>query len=223
MYRFLIVDDQEDTLKQLALLLGEEFEGAVVDTAGTVAEGQRLLAVSVESRTPYHAVLLDFMLPQDKGLHPEMDQSLCEAFRRQSPRTLIIHITAHGEDTAVLAHLAASHSEPAGPWPLWVSTSDETYNYAEELLRKLKASLFSMEIASQLDELFNYPPQFEEAGRAVGLRRPVAREGGVTHRLAVLMQKIEQYWPDLSESLRARIRTIFVVEATGDEVRVGLL
>src|ERR1700687_5191895 len=116
MYRFLIVVHQEDTLQQLAWLRGEEFEGAVVDTAGTVAEGQRLLAVSVESRPPYHAVLLDFMLPQDKALHPEMNKSLCEAFRSQSPRTLIIHIAAHGEDTAVLAPWPASHSEPAGPW-----------------------------------------------------------------------------------------------------------
>lgn len=76
----------------------------------------------------------------------------------------------------------------------------------------------------QMDEVFGYLPAAEGFGRTAALRRPTARESGVTHRLAVLTQNIEKYWLDLSEPLKERIRATFVVDDTaGDEVRVSLL
>jgi CheY-like chemotaxis protein len=221
MFRFLVVEDNESTLRMLASLLSEEFEESAIDTAGNVAEGSQRLETSFKEGKTYDVALLDFSLPSISGGEEKIDHSLCEEFRSMNPRSLVIHMTAWDKEGAVLDHLAKSHSEPPGPWPVLVSKRE--VDWPVVLLRRLKTSLFSREIAMQMDEVFSHLPPAGGSGRAAALRRPTAREGGVTHRLAVLMQNIEQHWPDLSETLKERIRATFVVDTAGDEVRVSLL
>jgi CheY-like chemotaxis protein len=221
MLRFLIVEDDKPTLRQLKALLSEEFDGSSVDVAGSVAEGQQCIASSVKEGKTYDAALLDFSLPRSQGEVPEIDHSLCEEVRSKNPGTLVIHMTAFAEATRVLDHLAKSHNEPSSPWPVLVSKGE--IQWPSELLKRLKMSLFSREIAMQMDEIFGYLPVADGFGRTAALRRPTAREGGVTHRLALLTQNIERHWLDLAEPLKERIRATFVVDAAGDEVRVSLL
>lgn len=221
MFGFLVVEDEEPTLKAIKQLLSEEFAGSSVDTAVSVAEGSQRLATAFQKGRSYDAALLDFKLPSSSGENPEIDYSLCEEVRRKHPRTLVIHMTSHDGDPAILRHLAESHNDPTGPWPVIVSKRD--INWPSVLRRRLRTFLFTREIAMQMDEVFGYLPAADSFGRSAALRRPTARDGGVTHRLAVLTQNIEKHWPDLSETLKERIRATFVVDAAGDEVRVSLL
>ena len=220
MFRFLVVEDIEDTLKEIKALLSEEFDDSSIDTAGSVAEGSQYLAISFKEGRSYDATLLDFKLPSSLGENPEIDYSLCEEVRKNHRHTLVIHMTSYDQDPAILNHLAESHSEPTSPWPVLVSKKG---NWPSVLRKRLRTFLFTREIAMQMDEVFGYPPAADGFGRTVALRRPTARESGVTHRLAVLTQNIEKYWPDLSETLKERIRATFVVNTAGDEVRVSLL
>jgi hypothetical protein len=130
-------------------------------------------------------------------------------------------MTAFAEARRVLDHLAKSHNEPSSPWPVLVSKGE--VHWPSELLKRLKMSLFSREIAMQMDEVFGYLPAADAFGRTAALRRPTAREAGVTHRLAILTQNIEKHWSDLSEVLKDRIRATFLVDTAGDDVRVSLL
>lgn len=220
MFRFLVVEDQEPTLKEIKELLSKEFAGSSIDTAGSVAEGSQSLAALFEKGRTYDAALLDFKLPSSSGENPEIDYSLCEEVRRKHPRTLVIHMTSYERDPAILHHLAESHSEPTSPWPVLVSKRE---GWPSVLRKRLRTFLFTQEISMQMDEIFGYLPAADGFGRAAALRRPTAREGGVTHRLALLTQNIEKHWLDLAEPLKERIRATFVVDTAGDEVRVSLL
>lgn len=221
MYGFLIVEDEEPTLMQLKALLSEEFDGSTVDTASSVAEASQCLASSIKRGKAYDAVLLDFKLPSSPDELPKIDYSLCEEIRTKTPGTLVIHVTAFADAGPVLAHLAESHNEPSSPWPVLISKEEALW--PSVLLKRLKMSLFSRQVSMQMDEVFGHLPAPGGLGSTAALRRPTARENGVTHRLAVLTQNIEKHWLDLAEPLKERIRATFVVDTAGDEVRVSLL
>jgi len=221
MFRFLVVEDDPHTLAQLKELLKEEFADAFVDTADTVEQGRELLKAAARAGQGYDAALLDFRLPSSLGENPEIDYSLCNEVRKMQLGTLVIHMTGVKNHPGIQKHLEESHSEPSDPWPFFVSKLDSAWGAV--LLKRLKTFLFSKEIAVQMDDLFLHPSPAGSAARTAALRRPTPREGGVTHRLAVLVQCIEQHWPDLSETLKERIRATFVVDTVGNEVRVSLL
>lgn len=221
MFRFLVVEDKELTLKEVKARLSEEFDGSVIDTAGSVDEGSQYLATLFKKGVNYDAALLDFRLPSSLGENPEIDYSLCEEVRKNHPGTIVIHMTSYDRDPAILHHLAESHSEPTSPWPVLVSKKD--INWPAVLCKRLRTFLFTREIAMQMDEIFGHLSTAGSFGRTAALRRPTAREGGVTHRLALLTQNIEKHWLDLAEPLKERIRTTFVVDTAGEEVRVSLL
>jgi CheY-like chemotaxis protein len=221
MFKFIIVEDDEPALRQLKSLLSEEFPDSSVHTAKTVEEGDERLQVSVREGRNYDAALLDFMLPKFQGEPAEIDHSLCEKIRSKSQGTLVIHMTAFGEDREVVKHLAEAHSEPSGPWFFLISKS--TSDWPLVLLKTLRTFLYSREISEQMEHLFGYSTKTSTSSRAEALRRPAVRKGGVTHRLAVLQQSIAEHWPDLTESLKARIHETFVVNITEDEVHVSLI
>jgi CheY-like chemotaxis protein len=221
MFRFLIVEDWKPTLMQLKAMLSEEFDGSTVDTAGSVAEGSQCLASSIKEGKTYDAALLDFKLPSSPDEPAQIDHSLCEEVRTKAPGTLVIHMTAFADAGPVLAHIEESHNDPSSPGPVLVSKEDVLW--PSVLLKRLKMSLFTREIAMQMDEVFGNLPAADGFGRTAALRRPTVREGGVTHRLAILTQNIEKHWLNLSEPLKQRIRATFVVDTAGDEVRVSLL
>lgn len=218
MFRFLVVEDHEPTLEGIKRLLSEEFDGSSIDTAGSVAEGSQYLATSLERGTTYDAALLDFKLPSSLGEYPEIANSLREEVRRKHPRTLVIHMTAFTQDPTVVSHLMARYKELGGPQPLLISKIDVAW--PSILLAKLRTFLFSREISQQLDEIFRVDASISSPHLG---KNPVHHKGGVTHRLAKLTQEIECYWKDLDREIQRRICDIFVVDTSGDNVRIGLL
>lgn len=218
-FKLLVVEDITPTLDQLVGLLEDEFPDAEVDVAQSVAEAAALLART--QGQGYDAALLDFRLPKSPGEEEVIDSSLCNEISRAHPGTLVMHITSFIEDPEVVRHLAESHGEPSQPWPFFLDKND--VHWPTLLVKRLKMFLYGREIAAQLDELFGPQPS-PSASRLFAYRRPAAREGAVTQRLASVTQDIEQHWPHLSGALRERIAANFVVEPVSeDEVRVGLL
>jgi len=222
-FKFLVVEDDLHTLEWLVRVLKTVFPDAVVHTAANVADAFALLQQARAEGQEYDAALLDFRLPKADGEEHVYDFTLCDEIARAHRGTLVLHMTGHMEDERVVTHLAVSHGEPSKPWPLFFSKSD--VDWPMLLVKRLKAHLYGQEITTQLDELFGL--HLAVGGgptRAAAFRRPLAREGAVTQRLASVMQNIEDYWPDLSDALRERIAANFVVDpGPGDKVRVGLL
>ena len=219
MFRFLVVEDYEPTLKEIKALLSKEFSGSSTDTAGSVVEGSQCISASFEKGSFYDAVLLDFKLPSSIGENPELDYSLREEVRRKHPHTLLIHMTSYDMDPAILRHLAESYQELGSSQTLLVPK--RCFEWPTILLNNLRKFLFSREISRQMDELFG--PDISTPSYPGPLRHRTQRGGGATHRLAKLTQDIESYWKDLDRDLQRRIGSIFVVHATGEDVRVSLL
>ncbi len=104
--RILIVEDEETTVRTLTYELRQALPDAQIESADAVAEGEKKLHESLESGRLYDVVILDFKLPPDyAGQNPEPDHSLGLAFRRDSPETLIIHLTAYKEDIGLKGYL----------------------------------------------------------------------------------------------------------------------
>ncbi|HKH44905.1 MAG TPA: response regulator [Thermoanaerobaculia bacterium] len=219
MLRFLVVEDNEPTLRALKELLSEEFDAPAIDAASNVAQGSQYIATSFEAGETYDAALLDFKLPSSSGESPEIDNSLCEEVCRKHRRALVVRMTAYTQDPVVIGHLMAGFKELGGCQPLLVSKSDVAW---PSILRtKLRTFLFSREILQQLTDLFGFDSSM--ASPAYLAKKPTQNKSGVTHRLAKLTQDIEHHWKDLDPGLQERIRKIFVVDTSGDDVRVGLL
>ena len=81
--RLLVVEDEADLVSALKVGLGRA--GYAVDTALTVAEAERKLAVE-----PYDLVVLDLMLPDGDGF------DLCRAIRAGGQGTRVLMLTARG-------------------------------------------------------------------------------------------------------------------------------
>jgi DNA-binding response OmpR family regulator len=81
--RLLVVEDEADLVSALRVGLGRA--GYAVDTALTVAEAERKLAVE-----PYDLVVLDLMLPDGDGF------DLCRRVRAGGSTTRVLMLTARG-------------------------------------------------------------------------------------------------------------------------------
>jgi two-component system, OmpR family, phosphate regulon response regulator OmpR len=132
--RLLLIDDDA----RLSEMVGDFLRGCgyVVDTAGTLAEGQKQL-----DRGSYDALLLDLMLPDGDGL------DLCRSLRAQ-PRTRhlpLLMLTARGEplDRIVGLELGADDYLPKPFEP-------------RELSARIKALLRRTSAASQTDDVLRF-------------------------------------------------------------------
>jgi DNA-binding response OmpR family regulator len=81
--RLLVVEDEADLVSALRVGLGRA--GYAVDTALTVADAERKLAVE-----PYDLVVLDLLLPDGDGF------DLCRQIRAGGPGTRVLMLTARG-------------------------------------------------------------------------------------------------------------------------------
>ena len=89
MFRILIVEDRDNTREQLFRLFSEEFPKAKIEKAGTVREALKKIH-SLNSRgLYYHAVILDFKLPESMGENPEIDVSICNEIRDKMPESFV--------------------------------------------------------------------------------------------------------------------------------------
>lgn len=220
MYRFLIVEDMADARDQVAEYLGDLFPGATVEAAETVREGAALIE---RAQCPFDCVILDYMLPKDKGCSHEGDVSLCNQVREAMPSTIVAHVSAYlGHDNALQEHLDRCHNELADPRAI-ILAKDE--NWVRRLGITLKRHFVGKEIEYQLDDLFGREREQTLVGEGHVERANGARPlGDTTYLLARVSQDITGNWDILDHALKQRIRRLFkVVEEPGEPVRIGLL
>ena len=209
MFRILLVEDVLRTLEELRELLQDVFPNASLETASTVADGQNKIWTAATNNQPFDIAILDFKLPAHKGLNPEIDESLCQEIKSKMPKTLVIHITAFHEDSAVTTHIAKHHTGKNAPRVELIQKNDD---WPEKLLSEIKAYL----IERQLDSLFDGQTDATEA------RKVVRSSGSLTHALAALSRDIANHWHDLDDATRARIREYFETTEDEQQVRVSL-
>lgn len=203
MFRILLVEDILNTLEQLRELLQEVFPNLLIETASTVAEGQN----KIKSSQTFDIAILDFKLPVEKGLTPEIDKSLCQEIKSRMPQTLVIHITAFHEDDAVNKHIARYHAGKNDPSAELIQKGDD---WPEKLISKIKAYLIEQ-------QLYNL---FEKQAEAAGARKVSRGSGSFTHMLAALSRDIVAYWSDLDDPTKAKIREYFETAEDKQQVRV---
>jgi CheY-like chemotaxis protein len=225
MFRILIVEDS--TLDELLLPVSEAFTepdgepGVTVHTAKALAEAEELIHAAERTGLPYHAVILDFKLPERVGLTPtKIDESLCLLIRRMRWPTLVAHITAWGEDEDVRRHLQLVHHERLDPMDLLFLKTDG--RYASKLVRSLKEFLYGMRIEEQMLSVFGDTRELAFAARGRALRERARFERSMTHDIAALRRDIAAHWHDLDERLQAKISKFFRVDAESRPVRVSL-
>jgi CheY-like chemotaxis protein len=223
MFRILIVEDISDTLEQLRMFFSERFPDAKVDAVETVAEGLESIKEAMESGRPYHAAVLDFKLPQDKGESPKVDESLCLEIRNRMSKALVAHITAYPDDPMVLRHLKNVGLDYRDPRAIFISKLE--VDWPDQLVRKVKAYLYGTRIEKQMDELFGTDEQRAAAKRGRFSRPFSGSMGGksATHELAALFRDIAAHWDDLDERSQGRIQKMFYVNTQTDPIRVSLM
>ena len=227
MFRILIIEDIENTLREIkeAILLAfakEEVPAPRIDTATSVAEGEQFIREAYDQKKQYHAVILDFYLPEEEGYDAmKMNESLCLLLRDLMPNTLVAHITAYPDYGPVKDHLREVHHEQIDPRAFALSKLKN--DYGDDLIRKLKAFLFGMRIEEQIESIFGQDAELSFSARGRMRNRPKTG-GSLTHSIAALSRDIESYWYALDHQLQERIRRIFRVETFDEkEVRVSLL
>lgn len=209
MFRILLVEDILNTLEELRGLLREVFPDALIEIASTVAEGRDKIRTAAANSQSFDIAVLDFKLPAYKGLNPEIDESLCQEIKSGMPETLVIHITAFHEDSAVIKHIARHHTGKSGPRAELIQKNDY---WAEKLLSEIKAYLIERQLYSL----------FEKQAEATEIRKVLSSSGSLTHMLAALSRDIAAYWHDLDDATKARIREYFETTEDKQQVRVTL-
>jgi len=134
---------------------------------------------------------------------------LCQEIKSKMPETLVIHITAFHEDSAVIKHIARHHTGKNAPR---VELIQKDAYWPEKLLSEIKAYL----IEQQLNSLFEKQAEANEA------RKASKSTGSLTHMLAALNRDIVAYWHDLDDATKARIREYFETTEDKQQVRVTL-
>jgi CheY-like chemotaxis protein len=219
-FRFLIVEDDPPTLRQLSGLVGEEFPNSVVDVAKTATEGQQCLRSAGTSAPFYHAVILDYKVPEQLGDNPEVNTFLSREAQRTGYPVLIAQITAFDKDLLVQEHIQKTQIERPNADTFHVSKRDP--EWATRLMTKLRQLLYTREVRREIDEIFGR--QASNLARSRGYSRFGDEiPGGLTHRLADLYRLIEAHWEDLEEDVIERVREILQVDESSGKVRVGLL
>lgn len=218
MFRVLIVEDDVPTSKQLKSIITEQIEDVQAHTAMDVPEARALIETAKTNNQPYHAVVLDLMLPRERGIQAELDESLCNRIRQVMPHTLVAHITIHDKNGEVKKHLEVAHDKEIDRS---FRLSKAETDYATQLVERLRPFLYGLRIEQQIDDLFNggggtgYPVMSLRTRDSVGDRSK-------THELAALTRDISNHWESLDEGLRTRIKDIFNITVEGDEITVSL-
>jgi hypothetical protein len=219
----MIVDDVGDTLRQLEAFVSEYFAlhgtAVEIDKAMSVDEACHLLHEAFARTAPYDAVILDFNLPAQRGQSAQVDESVCSTVRALMPSTLVSHITAYHDDEVVKTHM--EHTHFIDPSSRALVFSKVNHEYATRLVEHLKTYFFGKIVEERMGEIFG-----ASAEAPFARRRRASDAGGdgpVTHELAALLRDIESHWPDLDERVRAKVKSVFHVEQTGEQVTVRLL
>lgn len=221
MFNILIVEDDPLTTEELKTLISEEIPNARVDTAITVEDGRHHIIRARESKSHYHAIILDFKLPEKRGEHPEVDESLCHDIKDIMPEALVAHITAFQDDEVVSKHLELDHERRFGNRAIRLWKLD--LDYADELMETLKPFLYGQRVKEMIKNLFtpvewNYSYTRKRHRYLKGL----GTNASMTFELADVTREIANCWHDLDEADKEHVRKIFSVKENDDEVIVSL-
>ena len=209
MFRILLVEDILITLEVLRGLLHEVFPDALIETASTVVEGQDKIRTAAMSNQPFDICILDFKLSAQKGLNPEIDESLCQEIKFRMPGTLVMHITAFLDDPAVIKHKAQHHTGKNDPR---VEVIEKNHDWPQKLLSEIKGYLIERQLKRLVEK------QVETAETHKSSRNA----GSSTQMLATLSRNIVAYWHDLDDATKAKIRDHFETNEDQEQVRVSL-
>lgn len=231
MFRILIIEDVKSTLEELtadihAAFEEEHEEGEVrpcvkVYTAETVEDGKQIIEKARGEGRPFHAVILDFKLPEKRGTMTEIDESLCLLLRQAMRETLVAHITAYMDDEIVQDHMRRVHQSGIDPRAFTLEKTKA--GYVRELITKLKAFLFGMRIEEQLNMIFGEERELSFAARRRAARLQTRSPRSLTVDLRALRRDIASHWHDLDESLQEKIKRLFRIDDKSEPVRVSLL
>jgi len=231
MFRLLIVEDVKNTLEMLKVYISDALKepngesSVVIHTAEGVEEARGLIAAAADNSQPYHAVILDFKLPEQAGFNPELaeiDETLCLLIRQTMRSTLVAHITAYSNDQVVRDHLRLVHQEKVTPALTFLKADPE---YAIKLVDELRSFLYGSRIEEQIALVFGEPRALAFAARGRGRQPERARarsERSLTHDIAALRRDIAAHWYHLDEKRREWIRQYFRVDDNSQPVRVSL-
>jgi DNA-binding LytR/AlgR family response regulator len=220
MFHILIVEDIEPILEELRLCFAREFPDSTIDCARTVNEGLRLIDSAREKGWPYHAAVLDFMLPKDVGEEEEVAESLCCEIRDMQHDTLVIHITSYIHRAGIAKHPRRLHQERSDPRALMIDKSE--ISWVAELLKNLKSYLYGNHIEARMDQLFRPSKDAHSISGFFPARRSSPDKGSLTIELAILCCEIASHWKDLDHKLQNRIKATFDVDTAKDPVRISL-
>lgn len=233
MFRILIVEDIKRTLDQLTKYISAAFKepngesSVALHTAEGVEDARRVIQAAADNNQPYHAVILDFKLPEQAGGNPELariDQSLCLLIRQTMRSTLVAHITAYIEDEVVREHLRLVHDEKVTPALTFLKADPE---YAIKLVDELRSFLYGTRIEEQIALIFGEPRPLAFAARVRGRqpergRQRTRAERSLTHDIAALRRDIAAHWHHLDQKRREWVRQFFRVDDETKPVRVSL-
>jgi len=190
MPRFLIVEDNPDTLDSLVLVIRTEFPDAEIETAATLKRAGLLVS---ETQSPYDVAILDVMLPEARGEQPEADVNLCRRIAEREKAMRVMHITAYPEESPVRLHLAEFHSKYDDVRASWYSKLEK--DWVDKLLKDLKAFIHGNRIRAKHKALLGASEAAPAEGHAA--LRTAGAGGGLTFALADLCLDITEHWDDL--------------------------
>jgi CheY-like chemotaxis protein len=220
MFRILIVEDEPKLLEELRESFRGYFPDSKIELAGAVDDALQLVKAAFSSGWFYDVAVLDLRLPRQEGGHAELDETICREIRDTRRDTLVIHISAYGEEQDVLRHLENYHDDSGDPQSRLLKKGDP--EFWDKLEKKAKEYLYGGLIEQQMDKLFPYP-RSASAGSRLGARSKLSDQGSLTLELNNLARDIATYWDHLDEKLRCRIQERFNVYKERGIIRVSFL
>ena len=218
MFRFLVVEDDKNTLEEILSRLNKIFPGCSIEFTESARPAVELVVKSSETNRPFDVAILDFKLPWDLGDNPEINTKICDKIRELTSYTFVIHITSYNDDPHALRHLLECHRPPSAPWGDFVFKTST--KWPEELEKKIAAYLYGLPIIKRLNMLSDW---VGTGGISFTYSPRVVSRGSTTHELAMLFRNIEERWDFLEKTLQERIKQYFCVDENNKPVRVSLL
>ena len=210
MFYFLIVEDTKESIRSITRVLSTGFPQSNIDVARTVKDGLELIKKADKEGMKYHSAILDLKLPYDDDAEVKVDTSLCCIIKNTHPSTLVIHLTAFPDDTALRDHLIQFHLEPQDPRAAVFSKWDPAW--PDKILSKLRAYLYGEYIKQQMNTIST-----DRSGSMI------SSKGCMTHDINALFRSIVEHWDYLNDQLQNEIIGLFEVDLAVRPIRISLV
>lgn len=201
----LIVEDAELAAASLAYTLSKAFPKADIIIAGTVADGYAQLDETQAKKKPrFDVAILDFMLPPRAGLQPEPDFSLSRTIGIFLPETIIIHVSAYGDDPEI-GRFLKQRDTLTEDGKIFVAKEE---GWMQQVVGEILRVIHSRRIRQQFNDLFgrDYTPRLQRAHRR---RHAIGRGDRMrTLEVATLCTDAGQHWEFLGDSLKADLERV---------------